>query len=189
MNKKILVRSFLVVFFLLALTSIFLNYTKDNDEATYEEIVEEKYSSSNVMKNVNYVSKDANGNEYNIDASVGEIDILNSNIIYLTNAKALIKLNNSNNIIITSDFGKYNVNNFNTIFSKNVIITYLENKITAEYLDLSIERNSMIITRNVVYTNIENILKADVIEIDIKTKDTKILMYEKEKKINIKSKN
>jgi lipopolysaccharide export system protein LptA len=189
MNKKILVRSFLVIFFLLALTSIYLNYTKDNDEAAYVEIVEEKYSSSNVMKNVNYVSKDANGNEYNIDASVGEIDILNSDIIYLTDAKALIKLDNSNNIIITSDFGKYNVNNFNTIFSKNVIITYLENKITAEYLDLSIERNSMIISRNVVYTNIENILKADVIEMNIKTKDTKILMYEKEKKINIKSKN
>ena len=37
----------------------------------------------------------------------------------------------------------------------------------------------MIISRNVVYTNLENILKADVIEINIKTKDTKIFMYEK----------
>ena len=45
----------------------------------------------------------------------------------------------------------------------------------------------MIISRNVVYTNIENILNADVIEINIETKDTKILMYEKEKKVNIKS--
>ena len=153
------------------------------------ETTEEKYSSSNIMKNVNYVSKDDNGNEYNIDASVGQIDIVDNNTIYLTDVRALVKLTNSNNIIITSDFGKYNINNLNTIFSKNVIITYLENKITAEYLDLSIERNSMIISRNVVYTNIDNILKADVIEINIKTKDTKILMYEKEKKVNIKSKN
>ena len=42
---------------------------------------------------------------------------------------------------------------------------------------------------NVIFTNPENILKADVIEMDLKTKDTKIFMYEKEKKVNIKSKN
>ena len=51
------------------------------------------------------------------------------------------------------------------------------------------ERNSMIISRNVIYSNLENELKADVVEIDIKTKDTKIFMYEKEKKVNIKNKN
>ena len=38
-----------------------------------------------------------------------------------------------------------------------------------------------------IYTNLENIMKADVIEIDIKTKDTKIFMYEDEKKVNIKT--
>ena len=47
----------------------------------------------------------------------------------------------------------------------------------------------MIISRDIVYNNLDNILKADVIELDIKTKDTKIFMYEKEKKVNIKSKN
>ena len=30
--------------------------------------------------------------------------------------------------------GKYNSENFDTIFSKNVIINYLDNKITGEYL-------------------------------------------------------
>ena len=46
----------------------------------------------------------------------------------------------------------------------------------------------MIISREVVYTNIKNLLKADVIEMNLKTKDIKIFMYEKEKKINIKNK-
>ena len=46
----------------------------------------------------------------------------------------------------------------------------------------------MIISRNVVYTNMKNIMRADVIEVDIKTKNTKIFMYENKKKINIKSK-
>ena len=47
----------------------------------------------------------------------------------------------------------------------------------------------MIISREVVYNNLENILKADVIEMNIKTKDTKIFMYEEKEKVNIKSKN
>ena len=79
--------------------------------------------------------------------------------------------------MITSNFGKYNIDTYDTIFSKNVIITYLDNKITSEYLDFSIDRNSMIISKNVIYNNMENILNSDVVEIDIKTKDTKIFMH------------
>ena len=140
------------------------------------------------MENVSYSSKDAKGNEYIVNASKGEIDYDKPDIIYLTNVRALIKLTNSNDVTITSDFGKYNTNNFDTIFSKNVEINYLDNKITGEYLDFSIGRNSMIISRNVIYTNLENILKADVIEINVATKDTKIFMYKDNKKVNIKSK-
>ena len=139
------------------------------------------------MENVSYSSKDAKGNEYTVNASRGEIDYDKPNVIYLTNVKAFIKLTNSNNITITSDFGKYNSNNFDTIFSKNVIINYLENKIIGEYLDFSMQRNSMIISRNVVYTNLKNILEADVVEIDITTKDPKIFMYKDNQKVNVKS--
>ena len=46
----------------------------------------------------------------------------------------------------------------------------------------------MIISKNVIYTNLDNILKADIIDINIETKDTKISMYDKKKKVNIKSK-
>jgi hypothetical protein len=46
----------------------------------------------------------------------------------------------------------------------------------------SLRRNSMMISKDVTYTNLENMLKADLIEMNIKTKDTKILMYEKIKK-------
>ena len=47
----------------------------------------------------------------------------------------------------------------------------------------------MIMSKNVIYSNKKNILKSDVIEIDLKTKDTKIFMFENNKKVNIKSKN
>ena len=112
----------------------------------------------------------------------------NSNIIYLTNVNGFIKLTNSNNIKIVSNYGKYNSENFDTIFSKNVIIDYLDNKILGEYLDFSIKRSSMIMSREIVYTNSNNILNADVIEIDIDTKDTKIYMFQAKEKVNIRNK-
>ena len=133
------------------------------------------------------MSKDAKGNEYIIEAIEGEIDYSMPNTIYLKNVKALIKLIDSNNINVSSSFGKYNLNNYDTIFSKNVKIDYLDNKITGEYLDFSLERNSMIISKKVIYTNLENILKADVVELHINTKDTKIFMFENNKTVNIKS--
>ena len=60
---------------------------------------------------------------------------------------------------ITSDYGKYNTNNFDTIFSKNVIINYIDNKITGEYLDFSMKK-TMIISRNVIYTNLRKYFKS-----------------------------
>ena len=142
---------------------------------------------SNIIEDVNYKSMDADGNQYIISAKKGEIDYSKPNTIFLTDVSALIKLKNSDNIEITSDFGKYNINNFDTIFSKNVLITYLDNKIKANYLDFSLEKNFMIISGKVIYNSLENILEADVVEINIKTKDTKIFMYENKKKVNIRS--
>ena len=187
MKKKNII-FFLIIFLLISSLIIFLKYSKEESVTKIEEEVLEEPYKSNIMEDVSYSSKDAKGNEYIVNASQGEIDFDKPNIIYLTNVRAFIKLTNSNDVTITSDFGKYNTNNFDTIFSKNVIINYLENKITGEYLDFSIERNSMIISRKVVYTNLENILKADVIEINVTTKDTKIFMYKDNKKVNIKSK-
>ena len=91
-------------------------------------------------------------------------------------------------IEISSDFGKYNIKNYDTIFSKNVIITYLYNKISGDYLDFSLEKNLMIISRNVIMRNEKGSLKADVIEVNIETKDVKIFMYEENKKVIIDSK-
>ena len=184
MRKKIVVFLILIFAGLIILLKFY-----DQKKIQEEKIIEKNPYNSNLLENVEYISKDAKGNEYIVKATKGEIDLNDSNIIFLEEVRSLIKLTNSDIINITSDFGKYNTNNYDTIFSKNVIITYLENKITGEYLDFSLARNTMIISKNVVFTNEENILKADVIEINIETKDTKIFMYENDKKVNIKNKN
>tara|TARA_B100001057_G_C22791702_1_gene927869 strand:- start:132 stop:719 length:588 start_codon:yes stop_codon:yes gene_type:complete len=194
MKKKYFV-ILLIFFFILIFVFLNLDFLKKKNSETKniklpaeEEIPEESVSSSNIMNNVTYSSLDLKGNEYIINAEQAEIDISNRDILYLTNVTAIIKLNNSEEIEIFSDYGKYNSLNNDTIFSKNVIINYLYNKITSEYLDFSISRNTMIISKNVIYTNLENILRADVMEMDIKTKDTKIYMHENKKKVNIKNK-
>ena len=189
MNKKKITKFFFVFFILMLLAVIgYLRIYKNDKIEDLKEESQDTIYNSNIIKDVEYTTVDREGNEYFIRAEEGEIDFANTNIIFLTNVKALIKLIDAKEVTIVSDFGKYNLENFDTIFSKNVIINYLDNKINGEYLDFSLERNSMIISKNVIYTNLKNILKADVVEIDVKTKDTKIFMYEKEKKVEIKSK-
>jgi hypothetical protein len=188
MKKKNLTICITIFISIISIISYY-KYSKEKNVLRVDKVVSDDDSyKSNIMENVSYSSKDAKGNEYIVNASQGEIDYDKPNVIYLTDVKAFIKLANTNNVTITSDYGRYNSNNFDTIFSKNVIINYLENKITGEYLDFSMQRNSMIISRNVIYTNLENILKADVIEVNITTKDTKIFMFQDNKKVNIKSK-
>ncbi len=150
------------------------------------EVIEERMESTNVIEDVSYSAKDAKGNEYFLKASEGTIDQNESNYIFLKSVKANISLKKYKIIEISSSFGKYNINNYDTIFSKNVIITYLDNKITGDYLDFSWDKNLMIISKNVILENDKSSLKADVIEVNIKSRDIKIFMYEENKKVNIK---
>ena len=184
MNKKII-----VAILLISLIILFFLYFKPSSQKGIKEneeiIPETSLSTSNMIENVEYLSIDPKGNEYIIRAREGEIDINNSDVIFLKNVKAIINLNNSKKILISADFGKYNIDNFDTIFSKNVLIDYLDKKINCEYLDFSVSRNTMIISKNVVYKDLENTLKTDVIEINIETKETTFYMYDINKKIKI----
>ena len=179
---------FIILFFLTLFVIIYSKFFREKQTSlTNQKEVEDISNNSNIIKDIEYRAKDTDGNEYIITAKQGEIDYSNSNILYLTKVVGLIRLVNSENITITSEFGKYNSENFDTIFSKNVIVKYLDNKITGEYLDFSLESNLMVISRDIVYTNLENVLVADVLEMNIETKDTKIFMYEKDKKVNIRN--
>ncbi len=175
---------FLVIFFF-----IYLNFHKKKEiKNINSEIGEENYTNTNIIKDIEYSSRDLKGNEYIILAKEGEIDLNNSDIIFLKDVEAYINLVEKNEIItIVSKFGKYNTINYDTIFSKNVKIKYINHTITGDYLDFSMIKNILIISKNVVYKNPENILKADVIELDTITKDTRIFMYNSKEKVNVES--
>ena len=190
MKRKRIFKIFLI-FLLILFVSIWVYskyFKKVEVVETLEKSTKDTIYSSNIMENVNYSSKDLDGKEYIISAIQGEIDYANPNIIFLTQVKALIKLKSSETITITSEYGKYNTENYDTIFSKNVKINYQDHEIMGEYLDFSLERDLMTISKKVTYSNLNNILKADVIEVDIESKNTRIFMYEKDKKVKIKNK-
>ena len=183
-----LISSLIIIF----LFFIYFEFSSDKliKENQNLEIKEDNFTNSNIIKDIEYSSKDLKGNEYVILSNEGEIDLNNNDIIFLKDVTAYIKMSKNNETItIVSEFGKYNTINYDTIFSKNVKINYLNNQITSDYLDFSMIKNILIISKNVVYTNPENILKADVIELNTITKDTKIFMYNAKKKVNIKSRN
>tara|TARA_B100001027_G_scaffold113685_1_gene78475 strand:- start:610 stop:1185 length:576 start_codon:yes stop_codon:yes gene_type:complete len=189
MVNQIVLRIFFITLIIALLLFIILKFSSNEQQVKNNKVkdVMEKTNNSNVIKDVSYKSKSADGSEYNLEALEGIIDQYNTDFIYLTSINASIKLKADKNIVIKSKFGKYNIKNFDTIFSKNVIIKYLDNEIKGDYLEFSLDKSLMIISRNVVFKNDTSSLKADVIEVDIKTKDIKISMYEENKKINIKS--
>ena len=130
-----IVKSFVKTILILSLiffTTYFIysKYYKKDIQVKNKTQNEDINYNSNVILNVEYTSKDNDGNEYLVKAEEGTIDYDNPSIIFLKKVNALIKLNNSEDITILSNYGKYNSENFDTIFSKNVIINYLDNKIT-----------------------------------------------------------
>ena len=166
-----------------------LEKLKSKEKIENSESNENIVNNSNIIKDIKYSSKDLKGNEYVILAKEGEIDLNNTDIIFLKDVTAYIRLiKNNETITIVSNYGKYNTINFDTIFSKKVRIDYIDNTITGDYLDFSMMQNQLIISKDVIYINEQNILRADVIELDIITKNTKIFMYNSEKKVNIRGK-
>ena len=190
MKKTVYIRFIISIFAIIIFFLLYSKYfqKKEIESPVTQKIEEENFTDSNQIKDIKYSSKDLKGNEYILLANEGEIDLNNSDVIFLKDVTAYIKTIKKNEIItIISRYGKYNTINNDTIFSDNVKINYLDNQIMGDYLDFSIMKNKLIISKNVVYTNPENILKADVVELNTITKDTKIFMYNLKEKVNIES--
>jgi len=192
MKKSNFLKILLILSLIILTWFVYSKYFKKNENLSSKpansttSLEEEVFYNSNIIKDINYTSRDLKGNEYILLAKEGEIDLNNSDIIFLTDVTAYIKLvKNSELIVITSNYGKYNTINYDTIFSKNVKIDYVDNIITGDYLDFSMMKNLLIISRNVIYKNLENTMKADVIELDTITKDTKIFMYNLSEQVNV----
>ena len=94
-GKKIVKISLILFFFLIVILFIYLKFSKKNEIILQDpETQEEINYTSNIIKDINYVTKDINGNEYIITALEGEIDYNNSNILFLTKVEAFTLVKN-----------------------------------------------------------------------------------------------
>ena len=162
-----------------------LNNTKNLD-ANEDQVLSEK---SNILKNIKYISKDEEGNIYEISAETGILDLNDPNITSMDSVVAKIFLVNRSIINIESSHAIYNRKNYNTNFSGKVLIKYLAHHISCEKMDILFNKNLATLYDNLIYKNKKTRLKADRMEVDLITKNSKIFMYNNNNKISIVSNN
>ncbi|MDA9188811.1 LPS export ABC transporter periplasmic protein LptC [Candidatus Pelagibacter sp.] len=189
MGQKSLIQLIIVLLIILISSAVYLNYfTKDSKDLVTKmktlKVENIKDETSNYIENINYTSK-IGENKYEIIADRAKIKIDEPDIMILENVVAFITLKNSSIIKVTSDFGKYNSKNYDTIFSKNVIATYPDHKITGELLDFSFVNNIGIFSTNIAYVSNKTRMFADKMEVNLTNNDTKIFMLDQSKKVII----
>ena len=189
MQKKIFLQLFLLMCAIVISIFFFRTYFLNNDTRTIE--IEknnfdfENRSDSNLISTIKYVSKDKNGNIYQINSEYAEIKDDQLELVFMKNVVGVIRLNNSTPINISSERAIYNKITYDTNFYTNVLLTNDDHIITSDILDLFFGNNLATLTNNITYKNLNTTLQADKIEIDLITKNSKIFMKNKNKKVKI----
>ena len=193
MQKKILIQISLLLLVLLIILITFNKYFNNTQKySTINKQNDEKKISNknrnNLIKNIYYVSNDSADNIYEIMSETGEINTDNPSIIMMTDVMAKITFSNSEPVNITSKYAEYNNENYETTFTENVLVRYVDHEIKAERMRLSMEENLATMSKDIFYNNSDVELVADKVEIDLLTKDSKIFMDNKYKKVEITGK-
>ena len=204
MEKKTLIQIFIV--FIIFLISIFIYqtyYSKDfqdnvptNTETKINDNTDISNKGQNLIQNIKYTSNNTKGDIYEILADYGETSLSDPDLMFLTNVTGNIVFQEQDNIKLFSNFASFNTKTFETLFINNVRIIRGEEKITGNELYLVLEQNDELIkdnpdidenliriSYNVVFKSPGYNLKADIIEIDLITKNMKIFMNNKLKKV------
>ena len=194
MNVKIIIKLFIffliLIFIYFFIKNTFLKEQENivnldlNKDKVVEEINVEK-EETNIIENLNYISIDAKGNEYILNAKYGKESKEDPNIIILEHVVGTIKLKDKSNIEINSDFAKYNSITFDTNFYENVLGFYEESKISSDNLDLFFKDNKAIMYNNIKYLDKNTTANADEILFNLLNGDVNIKMFDKKKKIQI----
>ncbi len=128
----------------------------------------------NIVKDVEYLTTDKNGNKYKILATSGRTNQIDKNILDLDNVKGEITSKERSTIYIVSDFAEYNSSTLGSKFYKNVVINYEDKQITCENFDINMDTNIAIAYNDVVVTDPKSTMKAGKIALNIETKEIDI---------------
>ena len=187
MQKKTIIQVFLFSVIIIISVIFFKFYFKPiNLTKEYDSKINNSDSiQNNLMSNIKYVAADKIGNEYIVQSKLAEFDPNQPNLILMKDVQGVIKFTNSSPILINSDKAIYNKLNHDTKFFENVLAVYDDHKISSQNLELFFDRNLASISKEIIYKNLNTELRADRIEIDLITKNSKILMDKKTKKVKV----
>ena len=159
---------------------------KKNLENTENFVSNEK---SNIIKNLRYDVSLDNNTKYNITSDFSELIYIDgTELVKMQNVVAIFIDENNVPLIIKSENAIFNNTTYNTNFSNNVKIRYLDNIIDSNKLDLNFTENIVTIYDNVIYEGLNGVLKTDNVKIHLITKNVDIFMNDKKNKVEIKSK-
>ena len=102
-------------------------------------------SKNNLIKNLKYEVTIDKNNQYIITSDLGEITYNNNGdeLVLMKNVTGLLVDENNIPILIKSDNASYNNSDYNTNYFQNVKITYLNNNITSDKLDLNFKKKKI----------------------------------------------
>ena len=141
---------------------------------------------NNIVKDIEYLTTDKNGNKYKILATSGRTNSENDNILDLDNVRGIIASNERSTVYIVSDFAEYNSSNLKSNFYQNVVINYEDKEITCDYFDVDMQTNIAIAYNNVVVKDPKSTMKAGKIILNIRTKVININPNNKKNKVKVK---
>ena len=150
-----------------------------------EESTKTKPKIDNVVKEIEYVTTDENGNKYKILATSGRTNSEDKNVLDLDNVNGIITSKERSTVYIVSDFAEYNSLNLKSNFYQNVVINYEDKEITCDYFDIDMKTNIAIAYNNVVVTDSKSIMKAGKIILNIETKIININPESKKNKVKV----
>ena len=185
----------LILFLLLIIISIIFYkiYLSENTKSKIEvDTPEEEQAANpenNLIKNLKYEVKLNKNNQYVITSDLSEITYVGGNEV-VKMQKVIAILSNQKNIplIITSELATYNNFNYNTKFSQNVRVEYLNNIILSDKLEFDYNNSLITIYENVEYDGIQGNIIADNIKIDLFTRKIEIYMFNIDNNVEVTTK-
>ena len=187
MQRKIIIQVFLFLLIIIISVIFFKFYFKPTNltKEYGSEVNNSDSNQNNLMSNIKYFAADKIGNEYIVQSKLAEFDPNQPNLILMEEVTGVIQFTNSSPILISSDKAIYNKLNHDTKFFENVLAVYDDHKISSQNLELFFDKNLASISKKIIYKNLNTELRADRIEIDLVTKNSKILMDKKTKKVKV----
>ena len=194
---KRLVQIFLLSLIIFICIYFYKNYLKKetktknnvNDETLIIDNNTDQKNQNNLIENLSYNVKFFGNKRYMISAQKSEIlNLNNSEIVEMDFVIAEYVDEEKSPITIKSNQATYNSLSYNSRFTNNVKITYLNHLIEAENVYIDFKNNIILIKDNVEYKGSLGSMKSDGIKIDLTTKNMSIFMDKKFENIILESK-